>query len=162
MWNEFDTSTNMHDLRTREAVHFGLPESFSGPCYFLFESAENDQRQVGLAVFLDSGFDRYGVSRQPPFGRIAFRSGGVPYHTPMSVDQMTAWAGVLLDLADEREKSHLTIDPIGASTDVQSENFVLSIPHEQMKRLVGALLDGADALDNYPRVGRFPPRPYHL
>lgn len=152
----------MDDLRIREAVRFAMPESFSGPCYFLFESRQPDGEEFGLAVFLDSGFDRHGVSLRPPFSRIAVRKGVAVDTAVMSCEQLRTLAGVALDLVDVREKAHLTINAAGSSHQLQTASMFSGIPAEQLRRLVGALLDSADALEGYARVGRFPARPHHL
>ena len=152
-WQEFDSNDNRSD----EARSFGLPVSFQGPTYFRFDHGTGDGSSYGVALFLDYGLDFRGAA-----ACLAVADGHNKSQIWLSKAQLQEYAGIALDVADARSKAHLTISEAGSSNELAKLGVPLAMPADQLKRLVGALLDASDAIDTYNRTGSFPARHAHL
>lgn len=138
------------DLRSQDAIAFQLPRSAQGPTYFRYSGVADNGTTHGVALFLDYGINIYGVDRA--FARLAVVVEGRSELVSMGSEGMNQLAGNLLDEVDRRRKLGVTIDAEAPAMDLVPYRIPITMPVEQLERLVGALLDGADALEIYRRT----------
>lgn len=138
------------DFRSQDAIVFRLPRSAQGPTYFRYSGVADNGTTHGVALFLDYGINIYGVDRA--FARLAVVVEGQAELVSMGGKDMNQLAGTLLDEADRRRKLDVTIAPEAPAADLVPHRMPITMPVEQLERLVGALLDGADALQDYRRT----------
>lgn len=146
-----DADSNDH--RSDDAKLFDLPLSFQGPTYFRFDAVSDDSQPYGVALFLT-----YGTDFRTPSACLAITNGKTAEKIWLSDEQLQNYPGILLDVADAKSKEHLTITDEHSSNDLIRLRAFKAMPPDQLKRLVGALLDASDAIQIYRRVGRFPVR----
>jgi len=144
------------DFRSQDAIVFHLPRSAQGPTYFRYSGMADNGTTHGVALFLDYGINICGVD--PAFARIAIVVEGRSEMVSMGGEDLNQLAGTLLDEADRRRKLDVTIEPGAPAAAVVPYRMPITMPVEQLERLVGALLDGADALEIYRRTGLMRPR----
>lgn len=142
-----------NDHRSDDAKLFGLPVSFQGPTYFRFDAVSDESKPYGVALFL-----AYGRDFQTPSACLAITNGTTAEKIWLNEEELQSYAGILLDVADAKSKEHLTINDEHPSNDLIRLRAFKAMSPDQLKRLVGALLDASDAIHTYRRVGRFPIR----
>lgn len=153
MWDEFDTEK---DVRSDDAKAFQLPVTAQGPTYFRYMRPDEAEGALGLALFLDYGMAMHG--RERPFARLAVLTESGPALLPMGAADLNQLAGNLLDEIDRRRKLSVTITHEAPSTTLTPHRLPVALPIEQLERLVGAMLDASDSLENYSRTRLMRPR----
>jgi len=147
MWEYVDPD---RDFRSEDGKAFQLPRDAQGPTYFRYTRPDEGEGALGLALFLDYGMTILG--RQLPFARLVVLTENGPALLSMGVPELNQFAGNLLDEVDRRRKLDVTIAPETPSADLVPHRLPMTVPIEQLSRLVGAMLDAADSLEIYSRT----------
>lgn len=155
MWDDFGEE---RDYRSADAKAFDLPLTAQGPTYFRYTSSLAGEGACRVALFLDYGMSLHG--RERPYARLAVVTATGPASLTMGATDLVELAGAFMDEVDRRRKLHVTIIPDGPSpaADLVPHRLPISLPVDELDRLVRALFEAADSLDIYGRTRLMRPR----
>lgn len=162
MWDDF---VRNGDYRSEDGKAFDLPVTAQGPTYFRYTSPAVGEGAFRVALILDFGINHYGVG--PPFARLAALTKNGPTLLSMGADELIQLAGVLLDEVDRRRKLDVTItagapasgtDLMRQTVDLVPHRLPITLPVDQLDRLVHALFEASDSLEIYGRTRSMRPR----
>jgi hypothetical protein len=155
MWDDLGPD---RDHRSDDAKAFDLPLNAQGPTYFRCTSPEEGKGACRVALFLDYGINHHGIER--PFALLSVLTKAGPASLRFGATGLVDVAGTLLDEIDRRRKLDVTImsDGPAPSFDLVQHRLPISLPVDELDRLVRALFDAADSLEIYGRTQRMRPR----